>query len=169
MSEVWLPVAGAEGRYEVSDIGRVRSVDHRVRLVCHGVETTRLVRGRILRPGPSKSGHLSVVLGKGNTRQVHQLVLDAFQGPRPCGADIAHNDGDPTNNAVENLRYSSRSENNRDKVWHGRTQLRPADVDRIRREAPQAPPGGKAALARELGVHPCTISDVLAGRRHAHV
>lgn len=167
--EQWKDIPGYEGRYQVSDFGQVRSVDRRVRLVAHGVETTRLARGRILKPGPSASGHLSVVLGKGNTRSVHSLVALAFIGPRPVGADVAHRDGDPTNNAVGNLRYATRSENNRDKVLHGRTTLTVEQVQRVRDEAPTLPHGGKKALALELNTHPCTISDILAGRRHPHV
>jgi hypothetical protein len=167
--ENWKAVAGFEGRYEVSDQGRVRSLDHRVRLVAHGVETSRRSPGKILRPGPRKSGHLTVAIGKGNSRGVHQLVMEAFVGPCPDGMEIAHNDGDPTNNWIGNLRYDTKSNNNRDRIHHGATQLSPADVDRIRREAPGALYGGKKRLADELGVNACTISDVLAGRRHAHV
>lgn len=167
--EVWKDIAGFEGRYQVSDQGRVRSLDHRVRLVAHGVETTRLSRGRILRPGPSKTGHLTVAIGKGNSRGVHQLVMEAFVGPCPAGMEVAHNDGDPSHNWLGNLRHATRASNNRDRIHHGATQLSPGDVDRIRREAPRAPRGGKKRLAEELGVDACTISDVLAGRRHAHV
>jgi hypothetical protein len=111
VTERWLPVVGAEGRYEVSDLGNVRSVDHRVRLVCHGVETTRQVHGRKLRPAPSRSGHLSAVIGKGNTRLVHQLVLEAFVGPRPVGFETLHLNHQPADNRLENLVWGPRSEN----------------------------------------------------------
>ena len=111
--EIWKDVPGFEGRYQVSDQGRVRSVDHRVRLVARGTETTRAVRGRILRPGPQKnaSGHLTVAIGKGNSRQVHQLVMEAFEGPCPDGMEVLHDDHDPTNNRRTNLKYGTRSEN----------------------------------------------------------
>lgn len=109
--EHWRSVIGAEGRYEVSDLGRVRSVDHRVRVVIHGVEATRTVRGRVLRPAASRSGHLSVVIGKGNTRQVHQLVLEAFVGPRPAGHETLHLNHQPADNRLSNLIWGPRSEN----------------------------------------------------------
>lgn len=166
---MWKDVPGLEGRYQVSDDGQVRSLDQRVRLVTHGIETTRIARGQILRPGPQKSGHLTVMLGRGNSRQVHDLVAQAFIGARPAGFDIAHNDGDPTNNAVENLRYATRADNNKDKVFHGKTRLTPAQVDRIRKEAATLPHGGKKKLAESFGISPTGISDVLAGRSYAHV
>jgi hypothetical protein len=109
--EQWKDVPGYEGRYQVSDLGRVRSLDHRVRLVCHGVETTRLSPGRLLKPGRSRSGHVSVAIGKGNSRLVHQLVLEAFVGPRPKGAESLHLNHDPKDNRLSNLRYGTRSEN----------------------------------------------------------
>ena len=167
--ELWKDIPGYEGRYQASDQGRVRSVERRVRLVAHGVETTRLARGKVLRPAPSSSGHLLVVLGRGNTQSVHAAVALAFIGPRPEKTDVAHKDGDPTNNAPKNLRYATRSENNQDKVLHGRTTLTVEQVRLVREVAPRLPHGGKKALAQELGTHPCTISDILAGRRHYHV
>lgn len=50
---------------------------------------------------------------------VHQLVCEAFHGPRPEGCDVAHGDGDPLNNSAENLRWASRKENIHDQMRHG--------------------------------------------------
>lgn len=112
MEEIWKPVAGYEGAYEVSDRGRVRSLERRVRLVTRQAgETTRLVPERMLRPGPTRSGHLSVAIGKGNSRLVHQLVLEAFAGPRPEGHEVLHLNHDPADNRLVNLKYGTRSEN----------------------------------------------------------
>lgn len=118
--EVWKDIPGQEGRYQVSDQGRVRSLPHYVRLVAHGKETKRLSPGRVLRPGPMKSGHLSVAIGKGNSRQVHQLVLEAFVGPRPTGCEVLHLNHHPADNRLENLRYGTRSENLRMDYQAGR-------------------------------------------------
>lgn len=109
--EEWRDIPGFNGWYQVSDQGRVRSVDHRVRLVAHGIETTRLVRGRILRAAPSASGHLSVVLGRGNTRAVHVLVMLAFAGPCPAGHEVLHRNHTPSDNHLTNLKYGTRGEN----------------------------------------------------------
>lgn len=111
MSEVWKDIPGYEGKYQASNLGRVRSVDRRVRVVPRGVEATRPVKGRVLRPAPSKTGHISVVLGRGNTMSVHKCVALAFLGPYPEGHEVLHLDHDPANNRVGNLRYGTRSEN----------------------------------------------------------
>lgn len=111
MTEIWKDVVGFEGRYQVSNLGRVRSVDRPVRVVCKGVDTFRIARGRLLRPGRAHSGHVSVAIGKGNSRLVHQLVLEAFVGPRPKGMESLHLNHDPQDNRLLNLRYGTRSEN----------------------------------------------------------
>ena len=111
-TEIWKPVVGHEGAYEVSDLGRVRSLDRRVRLVTlQAGETTRLVKERVLRPGPTRSGHVSVAIGKGNSRLVHRLVLEAFVGPCPDGCEVLHLNHDPADNRLVNLKYGTRSEN----------------------------------------------------------
>jgi hypothetical protein len=109
--EVWKDLPGQEGRYQVSNTGSVRSLPHHVRLVAKGKETTRLSPGRVLKPGTQQSGHLSVAIGKGNSRVVHQLVLEAFVGPCPDGCEVLHLNHNPADNRLENLRYGTRSEN----------------------------------------------------------
>jgi hypothetical protein len=110
--EIWKPVVGREGEYEVSDQGRVRSLERRVRLVTKQAgETTRRVPPRLLRPGPSRSGHLSVAIGKGNSCPVHQLVMEAFIGPPPEKHEVLHLNHTPSDNRLVNLKYGTRSEN----------------------------------------------------------
>ena len=135
MHTEWKDIPGYEGRYQASTDGQIRSVDRCVRVVAHGKEAKRLVRGRILKAAPyCPAGHLSVVLGHhANGSPVHQLVALTFMGPRPEGMDVCHNDGDPTNNAVSNLRYDTRSENNRDITRQGKRKLSPEDVQQIRK------------------------------------
>lgn len=53
------------------------------------------------------------------TYQVHALVLEAFIGPRPSGMVCCHNDGDPLNNSVDNLRWDTQASNILDIVKHG--------------------------------------------------
>jgi len=115
----WLPVVGYEGFYEVSDQGDVRSLDRLVRV---GADSRRLSPGKILKGTAVKGGYLTVQLckkGSVSRRYIHQLVLEAFIGPRPTGLDSCHNDGDCTNNGVTNLRWDTRSENALDRVKHG--------------------------------------------------
>lgn len=169
MIEEWKAIPGYEGRYEVSDQGRVRSLGHRVRIVIRGAETTRFSPGKILTPGRSgSSGHLSVAIGKGNSVLVHILVMLAFEGPRPDGADVAHNDGDPTNNCFSNLRYATRSSNNQDVVFHGRRRFSVSEVLRIRTDAKKYH-GANKALAEEFGVSEGTISAIYTRRTYGYV
>lgn len=118
--ERWVPVVGHEGSYEVSDHGRVRSLDR----VTKGKDgAIRPFRGKLLKQRPQRWGHLKVVLYQGNgqkrQRYVHQLVLEAFVGTRPAGAITCHNNGDPSDNRVENLRWDTHSGNTVDRVRHG--------------------------------------------------
>lgn len=119
-TEKWLPVVGHEGAYEVSSRGRVRSLD-RVVTYCDGRQCAR--PGKMLTPvwsGKARHRRLSVKLPSGKTHTVHTLVLTAFVGPRPEGAEGCHNDGDPANNRVENLRWDTHTENMRDALRQGR-------------------------------------------------
>lgn len=96
----------------MSNLGQVRSLSHYVRGKHRsGTWFTRQSPGRLLRPGPSKSGHVSVAIGRGNSRLVHQLVLEAFVGPCPANCEVLHLNGVPFDNRLENLKYGTRSEN----------------------------------------------------------
>lgn len=110
--EEWRDIPGFEGRYQASTHGRVRSVDQVREVIVNGKMQIRHYKGRILRAGKSADGHLSVVLGRRyGSMPVHTAVALAFIGPRPDGFDVCHNDGDPTNNHIENLRYDTRTNN----------------------------------------------------------
>lgn len=116
--EIWKPVVGYEGSYEVSDLGRVRSLD-RVVVTRRG---PRRYRGRLLKLTYPGAGYPAVQLlkvGVARTGLVHHLVLAAFVGPRPPGMEACHYDDDKTNGQLSNLRYASRSENTLDRVRNG--------------------------------------------------
>ena len=118
-AERWKPVTGYEGIYEVSNHGRVRSVD---RTVTRSDGRVCRRKGKILRTTPNQDGYPRANLstqGKSQVRHVHALVAEAFIGPRPDGVDVCHGDGDPANNRLDNLRYGTRSENMLDAVRHG--------------------------------------------------
>lgn len=119
--ELWKPVVGFEGSYEVSNLGRVRGVDR----IIGGPHGPRLWKGRVLRAGASACGRhkrLGVMLllgGKFKTMRIHRLVMAAFIGPCPKGLEVCHNDGNASNNHLANLRYDTRSENIKDQLRHG--------------------------------------------------
>jgi hypothetical protein len=115
MYERWMPVVGFEGLYEVSDIGRVLSLDRNIVYsdgrICHH-------RGKVLAPGIGSHGYPSVDLC-GVMFTVHSLVAAAFIGPKPMGTEVAHRDGDRTNPRLNNLRYKTPKKNCAEKVRHG--------------------------------------------------
>lgn len=163
--EVWKDIPGYEGRYQASSEGRIRSVTRRVRLVAHGTETTRLSKGQILRPGKARSGHVSVVLGHGAAgSQVHQLVAMTFLGPCPDGCEVCHNDGNPENNALSNLRYDTRSENIKDVIRQGGRwrKLNAEDVREIREMLSRGFTG--AEIARSFCISQSQVSKIKLGR-----
>lgn len=76
-----------------------------------------------LEVGSNESGHLYVSLYKNDSkkhkRYVHRLVLEAFVGPCPDGMECCHRDGNPQNNALSNLYWGTKSQNEADKARHG--------------------------------------------------
>lgn len=113
-TEIWKPVVGYEDLYEVSNTGRVRSLNYR--------QTGKV---RELRPGADRCGYLLVALcknGKQKSHHVHKLVIEAFVGPRPEGYDVNHIDEDKRNNSVKNLEYCT----HRDNINHGTRNQRDA-------------------------------------------
>lgn len=120
-SEIWKPVVGYEGLYEVSSFGRVRSVDRSVPTGRAGHAPLRL-KGRVLKLRYNRQYPAITLHKEGGIkgRTVHSLVLEAFVGPRPPKRYGCHNDGDPRNNHIDNLRWDTQSNNLHDAVKHGR-------------------------------------------------
>lgn len=119
MNETWKPIPGYEGLYEVSDMGRVRSLDQIVNL---SDGRSRRHSGRILRA--TKSGrywqvYLSPELGKRRNVLVHSLVLAAHVGPRPEGQVGRHLNDDKDDNRLVNLAYGTAVDNMQDALRNG--------------------------------------------------
>lgn len=102
--EAWKPVSGYEGRYRVSDQGRVFSER----------------AGRILRPTQGRYLYVSLSQnGRAVKRYVHDLVADAFLGPRPPGQEVRHIKDDRSDNRAIALAYGTHSANMLDSVANG--------------------------------------------------
>lgn len=114
--EKWMPVSDWVGYYEVSDLGRVKSLGRLDRL-------GRLVPERILSPGIHPDGYRVVAFyGDGRKKPnqyVHRLVAVAFLGDPKPGQIVCHNNGVPSDNRAENLRWDTTSGNFYDKRKHG--------------------------------------------------
>lgn len=118
--------------YEVSDHGRVRSLDQMVRRR-HGLARKK---GRILRPIPHSGGYHHVQLADRQKVLIHVLVAATFIGPRPDGLIVCHKDDDKRRNVPDNLYYGTYGDNMADAWRNGKTrfQVTPAVPKRARPE-----------------------------------
>lgn len=112
--EEWRPVPGHPG-YEVSNHGRVRSLDRFVR----GRYGLRLITGRTLRPRPH-GGYVKFALTDRKEFLLHQLVALAFIGPQPDGTIVCHKDDEKHRSTPDNLYYGTYASNMRDAFLNGR-------------------------------------------------
>lgn len=162
--ERWLPVPGREGLYEVSDQGRVRSMD-RIITCRNGVK--QHYPGKTLTPTLAVTGYYHIDLGRDGVRWlVHRLVLTAFVGVAPPGAECCHNDGNRANNRLENLRWDTHTANMYDKQRHG------TDHQVVKTACPRGhlltPPNLKASLAR-MGRRACLACDRAKATERYHL
>ena len=110
MQETWKPITGTEGGYEVSDLGRIRSLD---REVGHRWGGVAVKRGKVLKPRKDKDGYLFVTLytdGVAVGVKMHRVVAEHFL-PQSDLPEVNHLDFDKANNAATNLEWSTRKGN----------------------------------------------------------
>lgn len=167
-NEEWKPLLGWETLYEVSSLGRVRSLPRTYR-VTFGVLTTK---PHILKPYLEKNGYLTVHLHPGKVkRSVHSLVAEAFLGPRPDGCDVLHNNGNRADPRTSNLRYGSRGDNHRDCYnyggRHSRGKLYREQVYEIRELLAQGQT--QKSIAERYGVSKSAVRDIKSGRNFGYL
>lgn len=121
MEEKWVSVFGWEDFYEVSDLGRVRSLKRQGKTLL-GI---RSYGGNILVPIKHRNGYLVFNLTSSGRREqilAHRVILESFIGECPEKKEACHNNGDRIDNRLENLRWDTRKENHADKIKHGTWQ-----------------------------------------------
>lgn len=165
--ERWLPVAGWDYWYAVSDLGRLRRL----------AGSRQTPTARLLRPTKGSSGYLKVELqraGVSQTWNVHALVAEAFIGPRPEGYQVNHKNGIKTDNRLANLEWTTPAGNNRHAQQLGlvkpvtseeqlsHAKLTAEQVREIRRLRGTV---SGAALAARFGVGPRAIGRIWSGER----
>lgn len=116
MEEIWKAIEGYEGKYQVSNLGRVRSVE-RIGTRPNprtGKDMAYPMKSRVITPKNHPQGYKTVLLSKGGSREqflLHRLVAQAFiPNPQnlPC---VNHKDEDKTNNRADNLEWCSQQYN----------------------------------------------------------
>lgn len=103
MEEIWKDIEGYEGLYQVSNLGRVKSLERIIKMVSKGTECYKRIQESVLKQCKSRSGYYLVVLSKNGGQKnlsVHRLVAKAFI-PNPNNyPQVNHKDECKTNNIV---------------------------------------------------------------------
>lgn len=161
--EVWKDIKGYEGLYQVSDCGRIRSLNHPIKNLLTGGNSVR--KGRI-RTQQIISGYLYVALykdGKCKMHRVNRLVAEAFIPNKEGKATVNHKDENKFNNCADNLEWLTRAENNNYGTHNkriGKALSKPvycAELDTVFESTSDA--------ARKLGIVQSNISYCCLGKR----
>jgi len=113
-NEFWIPITEFETLYEVSNLGRVKSLDRTITIALKNSCYTRVSKGKILKQTPDKDGYLMVGLhlkGHTTTKKVHRLVCSAFHLNPDEKPQVNHKDGIKSNNFDDNLEWATDIEN----------------------------------------------------------
>lgn len=106
-NEIWKDIIGFEGLYQVSNLGRVRSLDRTTSHNC-------FIKGKILKTRIHKD-YVVIQLSEHNkctSKQVHRLVAETFLENPNNLPQVNHKDENPLNNVVENLEWCDAKYNN---------------------------------------------------------
>lgn len=152
--ETWLPVKGFEGLYEVSDLGRIRSVE---RAVPFG-SSFRHVKSVVRKQQSDRDGYMTVNTSLG-TIKVHRAVAEAFIENPDGKPQVNHINGNKADNSVSNLEWATCVEN-----------MSHASRTGLAKHVPVIRDDGKAyrtvtEAARHNNVPISSISGVLSGRQ----
>lgn len=119
MEEIWKDVVGYEGLYEVSNLGRVRSLPRTITVQRNGFSYQLPLPSKVLKPQPLRHGYVGVWLyGKdhidgrnGKNKSVHRIVAEAFCKREDGKNEVNHLNEIKNDNRAENLEWCDRVEN----------------------------------------------------------
>lgn len=142
INEVWKDIKGYEGKYKISNFGRVKSISRFIN--CCG-SSRRMLKDKVMKAQVNSQGYLRIQLRKGNTYhwlRIHRIVASEFLENKINKPQVNHIDGNKSNNNCSNLEFVTRLENMRHAVDnrlmpHGEKshqhKLSCADVIKIRK------------------------------------
>lgn len=175
--EEWRPIEGYEGLYEVSNLGRVRSLDR----VVKDSRCERKCKGKLLKLSPNGRGYLRVVLskeGKSKQHRIHRLVAIAFLGQPPEGHVVCHGPKGQQCNKITNLYWGTMEQNQGpDRLRDGtdnrgekspRAKLNEMQVRVIRRLL-ESKSMTRKEIADIFDVRPGTIGHIKKGKTWRHL
>lgn len=165
--EIWKDIKGFEGLYQVSNLGRVKSLDV---IRTDSIGRKKFYTGQLLNVQTQKGRKRKVIYlthkGKKKAIFVHKLVMQAFVG-EPNGLEICHTDGNEGNNELSNLRYDTKSENHIDMYRYGskssQGKLTPDEVAEIRHLLENTDLYQKT-IAKRYGISQQSVSEINTGR-----
>lgn len=139
--EIWKDIPNYEGYYQISSLGRVRSLNR----VVSSYPRRVVKKSRLLHPNENKDGHFRVCLTKNKIRNyffIHRIVLSVYAENYNNFPVCCHGDGVPSNNRIENLRWGTVKDNSDDSRKHGtlimgekckKSKLKEEDIINIRK------------------------------------
>lgn len=175
--EKWKDVKGYEGKYKVSNLGRVKSIK---RMVKHSDNSKRTNKERILIPIDIGNGYYRVTLYNGSGSKnifIHRLVAEHFIPNPENKPEINHKDLDPSNNHKNNLEWSTRKENlshakengvARVGEKHGMCKINRKTATKIKQMLSNKG-CNMAEISRQLDVSYNTVYDIKRGRTWKHI
>jgi hypothetical protein len=177
VEEVWKPVVGREGQFEVSSLGRVRSLTRVVPVRNHPKAgyVVKTVRGRVLNGWQGANGYRMVSLGRRADGRVtcflvHRLVCEAFHGPCPEGYEVCHGPNGKLDNRADQLCWGSRSKNHHEDKERDGTKIKGEKhyMAKLKEEQVVEIWGCRGmaspAVAQRYNVSPRTIRDIWNGK-----